>query len=133
MEELFADLWAPRLVGHRQGFRPHVDVFRTNDPPTITVVVELAGVEQGDLELAVLEDTLVISGRRRREAVAERVYQHIEIDHGPFERRIRLAEPVDADAAEARLERGLLLIRLPVAGRASGPVKVQITTAARRE
>ena len=44
IEELFADLWqVPRFTGMRAGFRPQVDCFRTDDPPTLTVVVELAG------------------------------------------------------------------------------------------
>lgn len=129
MEELFADLCqVPRLVGSRRGFRPPVDVYRVDHPPSIVVVVELAGVEPGDVDLAVGDGILLLSGRRVRDAQA-RVFQQMEIEYGRFERRVPLAEPVDADAAEATYSRGLLTIVLPVAARTAGPVKVPVTRA----
>jgi HSP20 family protein len=128
MEELFADLCqVPRLTGQRRAFRPLIDVYRTEDPPTLTVVVELAGVDPADVELAVADGVLAIAGNRVRERVPGRVYQHMEIDYGPFGRRIPLSEPVDADGAEASYARGVLTIVLPIATRPSGPVKVAVT------
>ena len=128
MEELFADLCqVPRLVAPRRGFRPRVDVYRTDDPPAITVVVELAGIDPDAVELAVTDGVLVIRGRRQRTAGRGRTYQHMEIDYGPFERRIAVDVPIDSDAAEAIYDNGLLSIRLPIAGRAAGPVRVNVT------
>ena len=41
LEELFSDLWSvPGFVGHRRGFRPQVDCYRSEEPPAVTVVVE---------------------------------------------------------------------------------------------
>ena len=128
MEELFADLCqVPRLVAPRRGFRPRVDVYRTDDPPAITVVVELAGIDPDAVELAVTDGVLVIRGRRQRTAGRGRTYQHMEIDYGPFERRIAVDVPIDSDAAEAIYDNGLLSIRLPIAGRAAGPLRVNVT------
>jgi HSP20 family protein len=128
MEELFADLCqVPRLVAPRRGFRPRVDVYRTEDPPAITVVVELAGVDPDAVDLAVTDGVLLIRGKRSRTVSRERTYQHMEIDYGPFERRIAIGEPIDPDAAAASYESGLLSIRLPVAERATGPVRVNVT------
>jgi HSP20 family protein len=128
MEELFADLCQARLGVHRAGFRPRVDVFRTESPSALNVIVELAGVEPEEVELAVAEGVLVVSGRRSRGATEPRHYQHMEIDYGGFERRILLGETVDADAASAAYDRGLLTIVLPLAGQSSGPVRVRVTT-----
>lgn len=129
MEELFADLCHHRLAPQRAGFRPRVDVYRTPDPPAVHVVVELAGVDPAQVELAVADGILVISGHRRRASVNGR-YEHIEIDYGPFERRIALGDGLDAAAAEAHYEQGLLTIRLPIAPRATGPVRVPVTRGA---
>jgi HSP20 family protein len=127
MEELFADLCqVPRLVASRRGFRPAVDVYRAEDPPAVTVVVELAGVDPSATELALADGVLVVRGVRRRSG-GERVV-HMEIDYGAFERRIPINEPVDAEAAEATYARGLLVVRLPVAERPSRPLRVEITT-----
>ena len=128
MEELFADLCQARLGARRTGVRPRVDVFRTESPPAVSVVVELAGIDPDAVELAVVDGILVVSGRRVRGPAETRRYQHMEIDYGPFERRIPLGDAVDADGARARYEDGLLTIELPLARQASGPVRVRVST-----
>jgi HSP20 family protein len=126
MEELFADLCqVPRLVARRAGFRPALDVYRTDDPPVITVVVELAGIDADDVDAAVVDGVLVVRGRRVRPA-ANRFYQHIEIDYGIFERRVQLNDAVDSEAASATYENGLLSIHLPLASKTSQRVRVSI-------
>ena len=40
----------------------------------------------------------------------------MEIEYGPFERRVRLVEDVDPERARARYEQGELTISLPIAG-----------------
>jgi HSP20 family protein len=127
MEELFADLCQHRLAPHRTGFRPRVDVYSTEGPDCVNVVIELAGVEPEDLEIAVADGVLTVSGTRRRRAGEARRYQHMEIDYGPFERRVQLGDAVDAGAAEARYERGFLTVVLPLAQRAGGPVRLNVT------
>jgi HSP20 family protein len=127
MEELFADLCqVPRLVAQRTGFRPAVDVYRTEDPPAITVVVALAGVDPDEVEVAVADNILVLRGRRGRGGGDGRVYRHMEIDYGRFERRVALPEPVDSAAAQADYDRGMLSIRLPLLAKQPGPVRVEV-------
>ena len=126
MEELFADLCqVPRLVARRAGFRPALDVYRTDDPPTITVVIELAGIDPDAVDAAVVDGVLVVRGRRARPA-GQRFYQHIEIDYGVFERRVQLNEAVDSDAVSATYANGLLSIHLPLAKKSPTAVKVTI-------
>jgi HSP20 family protein len=126
MEELFADLCqVPRLVASRRGFRPAVDVYRAEDPPAVVVVVELAGVDPAETELALADGTLIVRGARRR-STQQRIL-HMEIDYGSFERQVSLPEIVDAEAAEASYVRGLLVVTLPIAERPSRKLTVQIT------
>jgi HSP20 family protein len=128
MEEAFADLCqVPRLVTRGRAFRPRVDVFRMDDPPAITVVAELAGIDPDDVDLSVAEGVLVIAGHRRRAARAPAAYLHMELDYGRFERRLPLVEPVDADRIEAVYDRGLLRVTLPVAPPRPRKTKVDVT------
>jgi HSP20 family protein len=127
LEELFADLCQHRLAPRHVGFRPRVDAYRTADPAAVHVVVELAGVDPAEVELAVADGVLVISGRRDRPVAGARRYEHIEIDYGTFERRIALGEGIDAGAAEAHYEHGLLEIVLPLRQRSADPVRVEVT------
>jgi HSP20 family molecular chaperone IbpA len=50
----------------------------------------------------------------------------MEIDYGPFERRVPLPEAVDSEAAQADYEHGMLSIRLPVVVKRPGPVRVEV-------
>jgi len=115
IEELFADLWqVPRFAGLRHGFRPNVDCFHTDDPHALTVVVELPGVDPRSVRVVAGERVLVIGGERTRPKVAGRVYQQMEIEYGPFQRQVRLAEDVDPEHAKAHFEHGILTVELPV-------------------
>ena len=120
IEELFADLWqVPRFAGRRDGFRPAVDCFITEDPPQLVIVAELAGVDPDTIELAVDERALTISGSRARPRVPGQVYQQAEIEYGRFRRRISLERDIDPAASHADYEAGMLRIVLPLARRAA--------------
>jgi len=118
IEELFADLWqVPRFAGMHRGFRPNVDSFVGGEPPELTVLVDLPGVDPASLVLVADERMLAISGERRRRRVKGAVYQQMEIEYGPFERRVRLSLDVDPNGAVAVYDRGVLTVTLPVAER----------------
>jgi HSP20 family molecular chaperone IbpA len=120
IEELFADLWqVPRFSGIRHGFRPNVDCFHSDDPHTLTVVVELPGIDPSTLQIVAGERLLVVAGERKQPRVPGRVYQQMEIETGSFQRQVRLVEDVDPARAEAWLENGVLTVVLPVDEQAS--------------
>jgi HSP20 family protein len=126
VEELFSDLWrAPRLSPARTGFRPAVDAYYSDDPPRITVVVELAGVEPDQVHIEAAPRSLVVRGERRRPRIHGR-FQAMELDYGPFERRIHIAEDVDVAGATATYEDGLLTIVLPLSEKPQGAVSIPI-------
>jgi HSP20 family protein len=120
IEQLFADLWQvfPLSRGLRRVHRPQVDVYRTDDPPTLTILVELPGVEPSEVKVVASARALLIAGERRRPKDCGH-YQQMEVDYGPFQRQVTLAEDVDPDHASATYERGILAIQLPVAPKAA--------------
>ena len=131
VEELFADLWQlPHFWGGGAGFRPAVDCYRSAEHSQFVVLVELAGVDPSALTVAVEGRELVIAGERRRDREPGRLYQLMEIEDGPFERRIPLAPDVDAAGGQARYGRGVLSVVLPLAKRRarSGTVRIQVLT-----
>ena len=127
IQELFADLWqVPRFSGMRRGFRPQVDCYRTVDPPELTVLIELPGVDPETIDLFVAEETLHVAGNRKRPRCEGQSYQQMELDYGPFRRELLLSADVDPEQGRASYERGLLTIVLPLAERAPAPTKVPI-------
>jgi HSP20 family protein len=125
IQELIDELWqVPRFSGLRHGFRPQVDVVRTDDPDAFQVVLELPGVDPEGVKLYADDQTLVVAGERHRACRGR--YFHMEIDFGPFQRRIQFAEKVDPSRARAEYRRGLLTVSLPIADRTPPSEKVVI-------
>jgi HSP20 family protein len=131
IQELIDDLWqVPRFSGLRSGFRPPVDCMRAEDGSELRVVVELPGVDPADVNVIADDRTLVIAGERQRPPVQGR-YQQMEIEYGPFQRKILLSEEVDPSRATAEYERGFLTIVLPIAERKPPVGRVEISVGRR--
>ncbi len=128
MDELFGDAAGRRLSPRRRGgFTPAVDVYYADAPPRAVVEADLAGIDPGDVELEIRGRELVLAGMRRPVRGDERVYQHVEIEHGPFRRVVALGADVDADASRARYENGILVVELPLLTprRGTGHVRIE--------
>ncbi|HLM37242.1 MAG TPA: Hsp20/alpha crystallin family protein [Gaiellaceae bacterium] len=131
MQELIDELWhVPRFAGGRRGFRPQADCIRNEDPPALHVIVELPGVDPTELQVVAADRVLVVTGVRRRPPLRGR-YQQMEVEYGPFQRRIQLDEPVDTNTATARYEHGMLTVVLPIAASPPKVERVTITIGAR--
>jgi HSP20 family protein len=98
----------------RRGFQPQCDCYRTDDPPELHVLLELPGIDPDTVQIEASGTTLVVSGVRERPHPAGARYHQVEIEYGLFERRIELAEDVDADAATAIYEAGMLRLEVPL-------------------
>jgi HSP20 family protein len=120
MDELFGDVFGGGLTGvhggSRAAFTPAVDVYYVADPPRAVVRAELAGIRASEIELEIRGRELILAGQRRPGgAEEERLYQQLEVQHGPFRRVVALGADVDADAAKATYEDGMLTVELPIA------------------
>jgi len=126
IDELFGDVFE-RATGLRgRGFSPSVDVYYSDDPPRAVVKVDLAGVDIDDVGLEVRGRQLIIAGERRPDEAAGRLYQQIEIEHGPFRRIVELGADVVAEEARASYEDGVLEVQVPLAQREETPRRVPI-------
>jgi HSP20 family protein len=115
MDELFGDVLDRGLSPRRRGgFSPAVDVYYASDPPRAVVRADLAGIDPDQVQLEIRGRELVLSGHRDPQGGDDRVYQQLEIEHGPFRRVVPLGADVDADAAAATYEDGILTVELPL-------------------
>ena len=115
MDELFGDVFDRGLKPRRrEGFSPSVDVYYLNDPPRAVVKADLAGISPDDLELEIRGRELVLAGHRQPDTAEGRVYQQVEIEHGPFRRVVGLGVDVDPEATRAVYQDGMLTVELPV-------------------
>ena len=114
MDELFGDVFGAGPV-RRGAFTPAIDVYYIADPPRAVVRAELAGIRAAEIEHEIRGRELIIAGQRRAaEPEEERVYQQLEIQHGPFRRVVSLGADVDPDTAKATFEDGVLTVELAI-------------------
>ncbi|MBX3272249.1 MAG: Hsp20/alpha crystallin family protein [Sandaracinaceae bacterium] len=96
----------------RLGFSPAVDILEEED--AILLTAELPGLKAEDVHVHVENNVLTLSGERRLESEEKKEgYHRIERSYGSFSRAFALPKTVDADAIEAKLEEGILRLRLP--------------------
>ena len=126
IDELFGDVFDRSLTTGRRQFSPHVDVYYCGQPPRAIVKVELAGVDLGDVSLEIRGRQLMIEGQRRAQESEGRLYQQIEIHHGPFRRVVELGADVEADRAAATYEDGILRIEIPLVEQADETRRIPI-------
>lgn len=110
----FDDICAVRGRQQRggSGFRPLADAFYEDASRQVVVRFELPGMDRDEISLLVDRRQLTVRGDRRFPVGEGRVYQQVEMDYGPFERRIRLTVDVDPEATTATYEAGVLEVRL---------------------
>lgn len=109
----FTDPWPPdRLrILVQTSWRPDADVYETRT--AVEVVIELAGVDDDDVDIQLFDDVLVVHGRRRLPPADEGRYHAAAIRQGAFQVALPLPGPIDPEGVQARMDRGLLRITLP--------------------
>lgn len=111
-----AYLSLPTSASH-SAWAPNTDVYET--PDDLIVRMEMAGVQQGDLEITLNDRLLLVRGHRKD--TSQHGHQHrctfrqMEIDYGYFERRIVIPRSVDGSRVRAQFNNGFLCIELPKA------------------
>ncbi len=94
-------------------WRPSADILESSEK--IRVTVELAGMNEEDIEVTLYEDALVISGERRDAYEYQQglSYHEAQIRYGPFRVEVYIPTPIVRDAVNARYENGMLFVDLP--------------------
>lgn len=124
MEEMAQHLsrsFSPRSAS---GFAPPMDLYET--PEEIVILVEMAGMRSEEIQVVVDRGVLRIFGVRTSPVCDPRRRVHqMEIDFGPFERRVRIRVPVDEERIQAVYRDGFLMIRVPKSPEVSREVPIR--------
>lgn len=92
-------------------YSPNVNVYESKD--TVTLVVEMPGVEQSSINLNVEKDTLSIEGSFNYDSSSFGTANSIEFAGGKFSRKFTIGKLVDAENARAKIKNGILELTLP--------------------
>jgi len=119
VDELFRAFVPGRPVGFAARgtgrWRPAIEVYETDD--ALIVTAEIAGVQREEIDVALEGEVLTVRGKRPDTAACDsaRVYHEARIPYGEFGADVYVPFPVDAEAADASYEAGMLRITLPKA------------------
>jgi HSP20 family protein len=117
-------LWEANANGGLPGWSPLGDVEETDD--AYVVEIDLPGVKRDDIDIELHERQLTISGEikeKERAGILRRRTRRV----GQFHYAVTLPADVDAAKVEARLDEGVLTVRVPKSERAK-PRRIQITS-----
>jgi HSP20 family protein len=107
-------------------WKPPTDVYETAED--IVVHMDVAGVQPEDFTVEYAEGVLTIAGERPPRHEGKPHYHAMEVQVGPFERRLRLPVSVDPTSLRATYDNGFLEVRLTkLPQRLSGPHTVKVT------
>ncbi|HEU4354944.1 MAG TPA: Hsp20/alpha crystallin family protein [Actinomycetota bacterium] len=103
---------------------PSMDVYETEDK--IVATIELPGIDPKDVEVAVEDSTLTVSGSREFSSeIQEENVHRIERRYGSFTRAITLPQTADTEKVEAAFDKGVLTVEVPKVEKAK-PKRIQI-------
>src|SRR2546427_1307715 len=92
-------------------FAPPVDVYE--DEHSITLKLEVPGIDEKDIDVRVEGNTLTVHGERKIEKEEkEENFRRVERQYGSFTRSFTLPSSVDPGQVSANYDKGVLTIRL---------------------
>ena len=125
----FRTLWASTGNGGTVRWPLPLDVYSTQND--VVIIAAVPGLGPDDIEVTFNQGVVTFSGQLPNVAGSEEGktatwYLH-ELPYGTFQRSVTLPFDVNADAAEATFQHGILYLRLPKAEQARPKqIKVQI-------
>jgi HSP20 family protein len=92
-------------------FAPPVDIYE--DEHTVTLKLEVPGIDEKDIDVRIENNTLTVHGERKIEKEEkEENYRRVERQYGSFTRSFTLPSSVDLAQVSARYDQGVLKINL---------------------
>ena len=117
----FDDLY-PNYEGISEKLSMPVELTEKKDEYDIRA--ELPGVKKEDLDIDLNENYLTIRAKKESEKEEnENSYHRTEFKYGEFSRSIYIPQEVDFEKIDAKLEHGVLKIRLPKVEKSKETVK----------
>jgi len=92
-------------------FAPPVDVYE--DEHSITLKIEVPGMDEKDIDVRLENNTLTVHGERKFEKEEkEENYRRVERQYGSFTRTFTVPNTVDAENVTANYDKGVLKVQL---------------------
>jgi HSP20 family protein len=118
------DLSAREESRLREGYlKPAVDIFETEDG--LTLVADLPGVSQEQLEVDIVQGVLTLRGKAEGAMTGDDLYR--EFTRASYYRQFQIPNEIEIGRVAAELKDGVLTLQLPKA-EAAKPRRIEIST-----
>src|SRR6202158_4873874 len=128
MNRLFRESYSPEGPEEAlttTSFAPPVDIYE--DEHTITLKLEVPGIDEKDIDVRIENTTLTVHGERKIEKEEkEENFRRIERQYGSFTRSLTLPSSLDTGQVSANYEKGVLKINLAKKAEAK-PKQIKVT------
>lgn len=107
------DRWMRRMLFHfpfMPALAPAADIYETEGE--FVVELEVPGYDEKELNVEVVDHTLIIKGAREEEKEEKELRLHERLE-STFERRFALPDEVDSDHLKATYSKGVLTLHVP--------------------
>lgn len=130
MDSFFSDFQKEIPTRHlydERSFNPACEITEAEDHYVMSL--DIPGMNKEDIKLELNENTLTVSGERKREVASDKKLrvQRYEKSYGFFKRSFTLPASVDSEKVEAHYEQGVLELYLPKTA-AAKPKQIEIKT-----
>lgn len=99
------------VMRHSHVWHPPTDVVELED--RLLVLIEVAGMKEGNFHIAIQDRHLIITGRRPSPLTSQSGYYQLEISYGDFRSDVILPWAVAEDDIQAAYNDGFLKVELP--------------------
>jgi HSP20 family protein len=114
MNRLFRESYSPEVPEEAlttTTFAPPVDIYE--DEHTITLKMEVPGIDEKEIDVRIENNTLTVHGERKIEKdEKEENFRRMERQYGSFTRSFTLPSSVDTGQVSAHYDKGVLKINL---------------------
>src|SRR5438445_5377156 len=111
-------------------FAPPVDVYE--DEHSITLKIEVPGIDEKDIDVRIENNTLTVHGERKFEKEEkEENFRRVERQYGSFTRSFTLPNTVDPEQVNATYNKGVLKVTLAKKAEAK-PKQIKVNVGSER-
>jgi HSP20 family protein len=111
-DRFFDDERIGNILSEDKSFVPAFDISESDTE--YSVVAELPGIDEKDLDVTLADGILTIKGEKKQETEEKgETYHRIERRYGSFQRSFRIPDGVQGDKIDATYKDGILKLMIP--------------------
>jgi HSP20 family protein len=99
------------ILRTQESVSPATDIYE--NPDEYILIASMPGVTRNDIQVKVLDDSLIIFGRINYNEALSRDYILNENEIGNFFRKFRISDTIDTAEINAKYDNGQLIVHLP--------------------